>query len=205
MRLATGEAPREADGAALPSADGEHEASSSSMTRTEEQRTGNGGGGASHMLLTHSPPLPSKETNEKKSRLLGLAQEIAPGTCGFAAIGHSGVPFYSVRTRGHGGRRRERRGARPGGRASGHMCGWLHLTGLELRSWTVVGTGRVVAWTADELLTVLERSSEKIGLPRGTASFPRRGPKLISAPHPPPPKLNSRSSNARPACQPTRG
>jgi hypothetical protein len=91
MRLATGEAPREADGAALPSADGEHEASSSSMTRTEEQRTGNGGGGASHMLLTHSPPLPSKETNEKKSRLLGLAQEIAPGTCGFAAIGHSGM------------------------------------------------------------------------------------------------------------------
>jgi hypothetical protein len=73
MRSATGEALKE-KGAALPSADGVHEASSS-KTRTEEHRTGNGGGGAgSLMLLTRSPPLPLKRQTRRV--VGGLAQEI---------------------------------------------------------------------------------------------------------------------------------
>jgi hypothetical protein len=140
MPSATGEAPEE-EGAALPSANGVHEASRS-KTRTEEHRTGNGGGGAgSLMLLTHSPrsrspPLPLKR--QTRTRVVGgLAQEIlhpAPaGTRDFVPsrqfrtlvtgmaidiCAEPGLPFYSGRTVTWAPTR-ERWG--PRGRDSGHV------------------------------------------------------------------------------------
>jgi hypothetical protein len=152
MRSATGEALKE-KGAALPSADGVHEASSS-KTRTEEHRTGNGGGGAgSLMLLTHSLPSSSvKETNEKKSCWRPRAGDPAPaGTRDFVPLRQlgtllhqygdrylcaAGLPFYSGRTVTWAprmrGRKRERVGpAWPGQRA----CAGCY-TGRE---WSCVG------------------------------------------------------------------